>query len=387
MADAPLGKLKYKDAAGYWAGYLPLPAFAALGGRPATPPPTDDEARRMIAEMNRARADLRGLVRARPGAAEEELVTLGRAAEAAPGDDAGPDPRDGDRERKRQARAERRAARLAGGEFPVRVADPDGAGPLPPQAAALAHLAGNEAGGRDAVLDAVWDSFRHAYGREDWRRLAAIKPAATPADLRGRFGLARVEAAREHRGGFAHLVFDVESDWHDEFGLSVVYSPDTRAAAWTARDGVPDLTPSDAPIDDAIGDEPPTPHDELLEAIFNGDEARARALAAAGADVNDLAPDEYPPLCMAVDELSVEEVRRLLAFGADPNIPDPDERKTPLKMAKGVYKEMGFGSAKKNDPLHDAMMAMAREAAGKQFDEMKTHLEAIIRLLEDAGGE
>jgi len=130
----------------------------------------------------------------------------------------------------------------------------------------------------------------------------------------------------------------------------------------------------------------PTAHDELVEAILNGETDRAQALADAGADINALEPDEYPPLCMAVDEMDVEEVRRLLDFGADPNISDPEERKTPLKMAKRLYKEMGFGPARKNDPLLDAMMALARQESGRQSDELRTRLEAIIRLLEAAGG-
>ena len=129
-----------------------------------------------------------------------------------------------------------------------------------------------------------------------------------------------------------------------------------------------------------------TPHDELVEAILNGEEERARELIAAGADINALEPDEYPPLCMAVDQMEVAEVRRLLAYGANPNIADPEEKRTPLKMARRLYKEMGFGPAGKNDPLLEAMMALARQESGRQTDELKARLEEIICLLEDAGG-
>ena len=120
--------------------------------------------------------------------------------------------------------------------------------------------------------------------------------------------------------------------------------------------------------------------------VLNGEERRARALIEAGADINALEPDEYPPLCMAVDQMEVSEVRRLLAFGANPNLADPEEKRTPLKMAKRLYKEMGFGPARKNDPLLEAMLALARQESGKQIDEVKTRLEEIIRLLEAAGG-
>lgn len=142
----------------------------------------------------------------------------------------------------------------------------------------------------------------------------------------------------------------------------------------------------DPDLDDECEEYLPTDHDELVEAILNGETARAQALVAAGADINALEPDEYPPLCMAVDQMEVEEVRRLLAFGADPNIADPEERKTPLKLARRLYKEMGFGPARKDDPLLDAMMALARQESGKRSDEVKERLETIIGLLECAGG-
>jgi hypothetical protein len=130
----------------------------------------------------------------------------------------------------------------------------------------------------------------------------------------------------------------------------------------------------------------PTPHDELVEAVLNNEIARARELVESGADINALEPDEYPPLCMAVDQMEVEEVRRLLAFGADPNIADPEERKTPLKLAKRLYKEMGFAPTRRNDPLLDAMLALARQESGRQSMEVKSRLEEIIQLLEAAGG-
>ena len=69
------------------------------------------------------------------------------------------------------------------------------------------------------------------------------------------------------------------------------------------------------------------------------------------------------------------------------NLADPDEKKTPLKMAKRLYRDMGFAPSKKRDELFDAMMMLAREASGKQFDEMKSRLEEIMALLEAAGGK
>ena len=51
-----------------------------------------------------------------------------------------------------------------------------------------------------------------------------------------RFAVARADITREARGGFAHIVFSIESDWQDERGLMVVYSPDAQSARWTSRD-------------------------------------------------------------------------------------------------------------------------------------------------------
>lgn len=383
MTHDLFGKLRYKDADECWAAWLPLGRFAALGMRPPEPPLSDEQARQMLDEMNTTLDSLRGMLRQQLGdAADQALADIDRQDAA----DDEPDPAEQARQRKRQERAAKRAERLGRGLYPVRIADPAGDGPTPQQEAAIRFLGANEPAVLDAVTAQAWESFQHAYQDEHWRKIAGVKSAASPDELRGRFAFPRVELTREHRGGLAHLVFTVEADWQDEHGLLIVYSPDTREAAWTSHDGLDELLEADEVADD--GPEwVPTPHDELVEAVLNGEEERARELVAAGADINELAADEYPPLCMAVDQLEVEEVRRLLAFGADPNLPDPDEQKTPLKMAKRIYREMGFGTAKKNDALFQALMTMARESAGKQFDDMKTRLEEIIRRLTDAGGK
>jgi hypothetical protein len=229
----------------------------------------------------------------------------------------------------------------------------------------------------------VWESFQSAFAQEQWRLIAGVKPAATPADLSGRFAIQRLDITREARGGFSHLTFLIESDWQDEHGLMVVYSPDTRAAQWTSWDEVYDLLESDEP-DAEQTEYVPTPHDLLLEAILTADEAKTRELTAAGADINALGPDEYPPRWISVDQIEVEEVRRLLAHGADPNLANPDERTTPLKHAKRMYRDMGFAPSKKRDELMDGVLSMMREAAGDKFNDIKIRLEEIIRLLEEA---
>ena len=179
-------------------------------------------------------------------------------------------------------------------------------------------------------------------------------------------------------------MFHIDSDWQDEHGELVVFSPAARAAQWTTWDGLYDLLDSDEP--DAGDDRPQTPHEELMDAIWDGDEAKARELVAAGADVNALADDECPPLWVAVDQMEVELVRRLLEFGANPKLANAEERSTPLKHAKRMYRDMGFAPSKNADPMLANMMELMQQAAGPAMHEYKQRLEQIVALLEAAGG-
>lgn len=391
MTHDLFGKLKYRERDEQWVGYAPLPRFAAAGARAPAEPLTERDAENLLADMNAAVEKMRKQMREQLGDQADAMFAEWdkEAAETIPDDaldgpDAEPTLREQEREQKRAERARKRAARLAKGQFPIGVGAALDAPPKPQQEAAFKFLTENEAAVFDAVLAEVWDSFQGAYGQEHWRQVAGIKPAASVADLTRRFAITRLDVTRESRGGLSHLVFHVDSDWQDEHGLMVVYSPDTREAAWTSWDGLHDLLESDDPADQAE-EFVPTPHDLLLEAILTGDDAKARELVAAGADINALHPDEYPPLWIAVDQLEVEEVRRLLAFGADPSLVNGDERTTPLKHARKLYRDLGFDPAHKQEAFLDGVLSMAREAAGNQFAEVKQRLETIIEMLKAAG--
>jgi len=375
------GTLKYKDAGACWVGYAPLERFAVHGRRAPAKPLTDEQAEQMLADMNRALDSMRGQIREQLGeSADAAFRKLEQQIETNADESDEPDQIDEDRERKRRTRDAKRGEKLARGLFPVRVADPTELGPTLAQEAAFRHLIENEAAVFDAVLTQVWAAFQHSYADENWRMIMGLQPALSVKDLHGRFGISRVEVVLEERGGFSHLVFTIDSDWQDEHGLHVVYSPDRNAAAWTPLDGLDELLETEeSPEDDYV----PTPRDQLVDAILTDDEERAKELIAAGVDLNDLQPDEFPPLCVAVEQIEVEDVRRLLAFGADPELPDPETGRTPLKMAKKTYRELGFGTSKKKDPLLDAMLILTKETVGGQFDEIKARLQAIIEMLEN----
>lgn len=385
MTHELFGKLRFKEADESWAGSAGLPRFAAVGQMPDPVPLTEEEAARMATDMSAALEAMKEQMREQFGAqVDRAFAQIDRAAEEADAEEAAePDPKEEDRARRRAARREKNAALLAKGRFPVRLAGPGGTEPSPAQEASYRFLCDNEAAVYDAVAGQVWDSFRSAYEQEHWRQIAGIKAAGTVTDLTGRFAITRVEVTREARGGFAHLVFLLESDWQDEHGMVVAYSPDTREAHWTSWEGLYDLLESDEP--EAEPEEyVPSPHDLLLEAILTGDEPRARELIGQGADINALGEEEYPPLWISVDQIEVEEVRRLLAFGADPALPNPDEKTTPLKHAKRMYRDMGFAPSKKRDAMLDGVLSLVREAAGERFNDIKLRLEEIIRLLEAA---
>jgi hypothetical protein len=388
MTHDLFGKLTYKDRDESWAGSAPLPHFAAVGMPPEAPEMTEEEVRDLTANMNAAMEEMRKQMVERFGErAAEALDAIDRAAdEEARKHSEGPrepDPEEGAREARRAERRAKRARLLAKGKFPVRVAGPERAEPTPAQEAAFRFLVENEPAVYDAVLAQVFDAYQTAYDDTYWRQLAGMKPVAAPAELAGLFAVTRLDITRESRGGFAYLIFLVESAWQDEHGLFVVYAPDARTARWTSWEGLAELIESDEPEEDFV----PTPHDELLEAILTGEEGRARELVAAGADINALGEEEYPPLWIAVDQMEPDEVRRLLAFGADPALANPDERTTPLKHAKRMYRDLGFAPSKNHNPMMDGLLAMMRQTAGGQVDEVKSRLEEIIKLLEEAEGK
>lgn len=391
MTHDLFGKLKYKERDESWAGSAILPRFAAVGNPPEAPEMTEEEAEQAVLDMNSALENMKEMMRERFGdgvaeafeALERETEEEIRETEESPGT---LDPKEEEREARRAASREKRTRLLAKGKFPIRVAGMEESEPTPSQEASFRFLLNNEQTVFDAVTAQILASYQNFYEDENWRKIMRMKPVTDVAELKSRFGITRLDISQAARNGFAHFIFIVESDWEDDHGLLVVYSPDTQNATWTTWDGFDELLESDEP--DMGQEYVPSPHDELLEAILTGDEVKARELVAAGADINALGLDEYPPLWISVDQIEVEEVRRLLAFGADSTLMNPDENTTPLKHAKRMYRDMGFApSKKKRDPMMNGLMSVLGEAMGSQMNDIKSRLETIIKMLEDAGGK
>src|ERR1700760_2201645 len=83
MTHDLFGKLKYKDRDESWAGSAMLPRFAAVGLLPEQPEMTEEEAAKLVEDMNAAMESMRQELSERfgPGALDA-FAELERAAEA-----------------------------------------------------------------------------------------------------------------------------------------------------------------------------------------------------------------------------------------------------------------------------------------------------------------
>jgi hypothetical protein len=277
-----------------------------------------------------------------------------------------------------------KAAPDASGAIPIHVHDPEEEGPTAHQEAAFQYLVAKADAFFPAVDREVFKSFQHAYADKDWREMCGLTRAKSPADLEGEYTILWIEIYREHHQGASFLGFRLEAAWEDDSGLMVICHAD-KPARWTTCDGVyeDELIASDEPVGDEKS-QVPSPSSKLVDAVFEGDDATAKKLIAAGMDINALAPDEYPPLWIAVSHVQVDLVRRLLEYGADPGLKHPLDKNTPLRLAKFLYREMGFSPTKKKEMPIGAIIKNAGAAAAYQMQKAQSDLEEIMQLLEAA---
>src|SRR5262249_36310287 len=157
MTHKLFGKLKYRERDEQWIGYVPLPRFAAIGVRPPDEPLTEADAETMIADMNRALENMKGLLReqygdkADPAFTQFDREAAGQELKALEKAELTPDPLEVEHERKRAERARRHAERLAQGRYLIGIGTPPGSEPTAKQEAAFRFVYENE----QAVYDAV----------------------------------------------------------------------------------------------------------------------------------------------------------------------------------------------------------------------------------------
>lgn len=228
------------------------------------------------------------------------------------------------------------------GMIAIRIHDPQEVGPSAQQQAAFRHLKENEAEIATAIVATLWRSYQEylGMGAQPDSNLKTHNDITKAAEVR------EIELSSKHHNGLAFVIVNVDCDWEPEHGMYVVYHRD-KSAEWTNHDGPSDFLVSDEEVE--------------IPAV--------------------------PPLCAAVARLNVEEVQRLLASGADPNVRGGDNQ-TPLHLARHqlaiVRKWPGFGRgwlSRLFSPLVDFLFYRGL------FKDTTTRLDKIIRLLEAASGK
>jgi hypothetical protein len=387
MPHELFGPLTYSKKAGAWSGHRALPHFAAVAVRSAEkPPPDDKKLGKLLGEARQALDKKMDQLRKELGPGADQLFAAMQEQMQAGPDDFGLEEEDEDEAARRLGEAEREREQVAAeaderrrrqGLFPVRVDDPTGGGPTPEQEAAFRHLLENEAAVCEAVLGALYRSYRQYYEDEHWRRICDLPEIHSPAGVTAAAHLLDVRVVRQSAEGVAHLLFEVDCDWEQEHGMGVVYRKDT-GADWSTFDGLDELLGVEYGEEDfeAPGNQ------QLFQAVQANDQKKVRELLAAGHDVNAVGQG-VPPLCLAVQLLDAGLVSRLLAVGADPKLKD-FENKTALQHARAMLKSF---IPKKGDKVMEAAIALAPQRLGQARGDFKGKVEEIIRLLEAAAAK
>ncbi len=129
------------------------------------------------------------------------------------------------------------------GILPLVIWDATGQGPSPQQVVSFQHLRVHEPEVFRAVMEALFQCYQEATaspisGFWDWfGSWFGIKPIESPEGLATEAGFLGLEITREHVGGSAHILFNVDSDLDPEHGMMIVYHKD-RPATVTSVDAL-----------------------------------------------------------------------------------------------------------------------------------------------------
>jgi hypothetical protein len=384
MQHPVFGKLSYSENAAAWKTHHPLAELARFAVRnptdkPAPPAPAEPQKSPadVQATMDLLQNQLEAQVRRMLGPQAEPLLAAmnEQLAQVRAGI---PDEQQQAKLERQAAKAQRKAKRLRHGLFPVLVGDADQSGPSPEQEAAFRHLVANEAMICQAVMDALYKWYQGIASDEQLRRAMGLPDIRAPEGLTAAAHLLDVTIVPQHQDGVSRLLFSADCDWEVEHGSYVIYHPATGAKATTADE-----------VEEILAGEEAEPcsempsNFELLQALQAHNEKRVQKLLAAGQDINALGNPPYPPLCMAVTQMDIDLVKRLLALGADPNLRD-FENKTALQRAKQMHRAF---DSRKGDKVSQAMLALAQSMNIPGLRDGAARTEEIIRLLQAAGAK
>jgi hypothetical protein len=269
-----------------------------------------------------------------------------------------------------------RKARYRQGVFPVVIEDPTQKGPSPEQEHAFREFVAKEADVVAAIMKGVFDQYcENRRGQPDWYKM--FPEAKTVTDLRKMLRCTEIHISEYHFKGVAYIGLYFDCIWDSEHGLGVLWHQD-HVVAVGDYDTVTDVPEAD----NFPAEEPLTPHQQLVEAVFGKDEAKIKQLVAEGADINALA-GEYPPLHLAAVNLEYDMVKRFLELGADPNLKD-DEGKTALQAMATFDKTM---SLNQKSIIMRFMMRLAQWFNPEPFNKARRDTKRIMELLQAHGAK
>jgi hypothetical protein len=268
-------------------------------------------------------------------------------------------------------------ARFRRGVFPIELGDSKGKGPTPEQEKAFRELVDNEAHVINVIMRAIFEKYREMMDADptSYNFFPKVK---SPADLKKMLRCEYVHVSEYHKFGVAYLGFYFDCLWDTEHGLGVLW----------LNDHVVEVGDSDTVLDAPDADNspeniPPTPHQELVNAVFEKNESQIQRLLDQGVNINALDDGEIPPLILAGEQLDVPTVKRLLELGADPNLKDY-EGKTALQRMKMMEKTLDLSQ---KSVLMRLMMRLAQWFNPGPFNQMRKQVRRVIDLLESRGAK
>lgn len=269
------------------------------------------------------------------------------------------------------------SARFRRGEFPVQIGDSKGKGPTPEQEKAFRELVDNESHIVGMIMQAVFEQYRELRkGDPGWYKMFAN--AKTPADLKKMLRCEYIHVSEYHKSGVAYLGFYFHCLWDEEHGLGVLWHND-HVVEVGDYDTVYDVPEAD----NFPENQPPTPHQELVKAVFANNERYFQQLIDQGVSINAIEDGEIPPLTLAAEQLDVAVVTRLLDLGADPSLKDY-EGKTALQRMKMMERTLDLSQ---KSVLMRLMMRLAQWFQPGPFNQMRKQVKQVIELLESRGAK